>query len=300
MNIIYNNQEDFARKICEFLSKIPGIRKTQLNIIPFILLGIIKSESLVAADIAKKLKGSFSLVQHDSVIKRIRRFFKNKLFKPYDFYSHIIKYVIASYKKKSSDRRVHIVFDHMFSRDNFTVFMITMRLGKQGIPLWFRCYKGKDCSDAFQESLITEGIDYVSKLFSKDDYDLIFLADRWFGSVSLLKHIEDLGHTYDVRMKGNIKVFYFNIKEGHKIWSTLDELTTYSMRSNFYNDVEITDKQYKTNITISKRKDVKEPKSNNIKTRISSLFNTGLTLFNLAFESSRYIRIPYSFTLYDL
>ena len=178
MNIIYNNQEDFARKISEFLSKIPGIRKTQLNIIPYILLGIINSESLVATDIAKKLKRNFSLIQHDSVVKRIRRFFKNKIFKPYDFYNHIIRHVISSYKKKSNDRRVHIVFDHMFSRDNFTVFMITMRIGKQGIPLWFRCFKWKNCSEAFQESLITEGIDYVSSLFPKEDYNLIFLADR--------------------------------------------------------------------------------------------------------------------------
>ena len=35
------------------------------------------------------------------------------------------------------------------------------------------------------------------------------------------------------------------------------------------------------------------------KIRILSLFNTGLTLFNRAFESLRYIRIPYSFILYD-
>ena len=53
-------------------------------------------------------------------------------------------------------------------------------------------------------------------------------------------------------------------------------------------------KSYK-NVKITTHK-----KSNNVKTRISSLFNTDLTLFNLAFESSRYIRIPYSFTLYDL
>ena len=37
-----------------------------------------------------------------------------------------------------------------------------------------------------------------------------------------------------------------------------------------------------------------------IKKRVMSLFNTGLTLFHLAFQSSRYIRIPFSFTLYDI
>ena len=37
-----------------------------------------------------------------------------------------------------------------------------------------------------------------------------------------------------------------------------------------------------------------------IKKRVMSLFNTGLTLFKLAFNSSTYIRIPLSFQLYDI
>ena len=39
---------------------------------------------------------------------------------------------------------------------------------------------------------------------------------------------------------------------------------------------------------------------NGIKTRVMSLFNIGLTLFNLAYQSSVYIRIPYKFILYDV
>lgn len=34
--------------------------------------------------------------------------------------------------------------------------------------------------------------------------------------------------------------------------------------------------------------------------RVMSLFSVGLTLFKLAFTSSKYIRIPFSFTLYDI
>ena len=37
-----------------------------------------------------------------------------------------------------------------------------------------------------------------------------------------------------------------------------------------------------------------------VKKRVMSLFNVGLTLFNLAYNSYKYIRIPYSFTLYDI
>lgn len=76
MNLIYNNQEEIATKIKEFLLKVfPDIRKTQIKIIPYIVLGMILSESTVASDISKELKGDFSLIQHDSVIKRIKRFF---------------------------------------------------------------------------------------------------------------------------------------------------------------------------------------------------------------------------------
>ena len=37
-----------------------------------------------------------------------------------------------------------------------------------------------------------------------------------------------------------------------------------------------------------------------IKKRVMSLFNTGLTLFHRAFNSIKYIRIPFKFILYDI
>ncbi len=125
-----------TRSFEKFLLAVdPEIRKTQLKIIPPILHGMFISESLVSLDIAKNLKDDFSLVQLESVVKRIRRLFVNKHFYPEEFYNKIISYIIFNYKLKHNDKRVHIVFDHMFSKDNFTVFMITMRVGKQGVPL---------------------------------------------------------------------------------------------------------------------------------------------------------------------
>ena len=129
---------------------------------------MIISESLVPLNIAKNLKDDFSLIQMESVVKRIRRLFSNKHFNPYEFYNKIIAYVILNYKLKHNDKRVHIIFDHMFSKDNFTVFMITMRVGKQGIPLWFRC----------------------------------------FNSTGIMEHINSLGHTYVLRLKKNLKVLH--------------------------------------------------------------------------------------------
>ena len=385
MNKVYNTQSDLASAISNKLKEIiPNIRKTQLNILPFIIVSMFISESLVASDLAKHLKDEFSLVRFDSVVKRIRRFFSNKLFNPYLFYDKIIRFVISSYKKKHSDRRVHIIFDHMFSHDNYTVFMISMRLGKQGIPLWFRCFKGKDSPDAFNESLLKEGISYVSSLFSSD-FDLIFLADRWFNSTSLMQYIDSLGHTFCIRIKRNVKLFIFDKKEKHCIWKWFDNLFAYKYHASYLQNIPITDSKYIINIAISQRNGTSDPwlivtngdpkraikdygyrfggiesifksqKSNGFylestcnsslkyfetiyslasfgilylsilgaeysknskcyknvkitthkfingsKVRVLSLFNTGLTLFNLAFYSSIYIRIPFRFILYDI
>ena len=259
MNKVYNTQKDIASGFANFFQKImPNMRKTQLKIIPFILHGMIVFESLVPLDIAKVLKDDFSLIQIESIIKRIKRLFINKYFNPYGFYDEIIKHVIANYKKKHNDKRVHIIFDHMFSKDNYTIFMITMRVGNQGIPLWFRGFKGNDCSNAFKEDLIKSGISYVSNLFN-GNFDLIFLADRWFNSLELMKHIDSLGHTFIIRLKKNLNVLHFDKREGHKIWKWLDELTKYKYHAIAYNNIEFSENKYVSNIVISDAIETDEP-----------------------------------------
>lgn len=154
------------------------------------------------------------------------------------------------------DKRVHIIFDHMFSHDNYTVFMITMCLGKQDFTLWFRCFKGKT-SKAFQESLIIEGISYVCELFGSD-YDLIFLADRWFNSVHIMKHINILKQAYCLRLKRNIKVLIYDKKEDRRIWKFLYDVKHYEWHSSRY-EVLLTDDRYEAHIVLSKKNGTKDP-----------------------------------------
>ena len=388
MSKLYNTQNQITTNFERFLKKF-HLRKTQLNILPAILFGIIQSESVSAPDIAKVLKEEFSLVQYDSVVKRIRRFFNNSLFDPYLFYKDFISYILDNYKKKHQDKRVHIIFDHMFSHENYTVFMLSMRIGKQGIPIWFQCFKGISDNEAFEIGTLKNAITQVSHLFQKRKLELIFLADRWFNSIDLLKHIDSLGHTYCIRLKKNMHVYPFVKKEGHVIQKDIGELSFFKYKSTTYRDIPLTDERYLTNIVFSDWSEVEEPwiiatnaapnraikdysyrfggieslfknqKSNGfrlenisnanlqafttmysllcvcitfltilgaeysknnscyknekiithktyiingkrIKKRVMSLFNTGLTLFHRAFNSIKYIRIPFKFILYDI
>ena len=258
MKKLYNTQKEITSNISKFLKKsFPNIRKTQLNIIPPIVLGMINSNSSSSNLIASALKDEFSLVQFDSVIRRIRRLFNNTLFNPYNFYQNIIYYILSNYKVKHSNNKVHIIFDHMFSHDNYSVFMMSMRVGKQGIPLYFKCFKYSN-SEAFQLSTITEGIDFVNNLFKNTDYKLVFLADRWFDSKKILKYIEDLGHTYCIRAKGNLKVRVYDNKEKHYIRINTRDLKSKKYKGTYYENVYLYN-DYKCNITVSKNDGIKEP-----------------------------------------
>ncbi len=234
MNKLYNTQTEITNKIRKFLkNSIPNLRKTQLNIMPEILFGMISSESVVSSDIAKSLKEEFSFVQLESIKKRI-----------------------------------HITFDHMSSHDNYITLMFTMRIGKQGIPIWFKSFKQeyinkevsleKGGTIAFNETLIIEGIKHVSALFG-GKFDLIFLADRWFNSENILKTIASLDHIYCIRHKKNIKIFSYDKKEGHKIWKWLSDLPSHKYHAIVHKDIELYDSKYKTNIVISKYLNTKNP-----------------------------------------
>ena len=374
MNKLYNTKTEIASNLRTFLgNNVNNIRKTQLNIIPYIMFGMIHAESCSAPDIAKVLKEEFSQIQYSSIVKRINRFWKNELFNPYNFYNDIITYVLNTYKKKHNDKRVHITFDHMFSHNNYTVFMISMRIGTQGIPLWFKCFKDSKSKEAFKLDTLKEGILSVSNLFENTDFELIFLADRWFCSTDLLDFIDKLGHTYCIRIKGNISVYKDGIKTKAK------KLKHRKYKATVHENIFITDKRFKTNIVYSNSINTNTPwiiitnknisnaikdygyrfvsiecifknqksngfniekitnstiesfttmytivctcvlfltiigadysknskcyKKNKIEThkvynicgkRIMSLFNTGLTLFKRAFNSTLYIRIPFS------
>ena len=254
MNKIYNTQEDIAIAIKNYLLKVdPSIRKTQLNIIPYIMIGMIDSESVVACDIAKKLKNDFSLVQIDSIIKRIRRLFNNPLFNPYSFFESIIIDILDNYKCKDNGK-VHIVFDHMYSKDNYTVFMFSMRIGKQGIPLLFRCFEGDRDPNAFTDKTITDCIRKISSYFDKYNYELVFLADRWFNSEKVLSTIDDLGHTYCIRLKGNLLVSYYDKKKYRNVKLFTGDLNAKLYTGKYYKDILLYDNSnYRTNIVISRK-----------------------------------------------
>ena len=188
-----------------------------------------------------------------------------------------------------------------------------------GIPLCFRCFKGIDDPDAFNLSLIMEGISYVHNLFKDKKCQLIFLAFQTklaisksdshkepffiltngntrdaikhygyrFGSIEFIfKNQKSNGFYLECTKMRNIHAFttLFTLVCVAILWLTILGADYSKNKNHFKNCFKI--KYSKKNGSNHKR--------------TFSLFNTGLFFFNLAFESTKYIVLKCNFLLYDI
>jgi len=260
MNKLYNTNEQISSCLQNFFKEIDlPLSDYRFELFAELIISIILAESAVISDISKKTF-SFNNINDESLHRKIRRFFQSKNFCPYHIFDSIIKHVIVNYKINHPDKRIHISIDHMFCKDKFVTLMFTLRIGKQGLPLFFRCFKGHNNPDAFDTDLIIEGIDYVYNLFSNHDYNIIFLADRWFPNVKVFQHIDSLNCTYVFRTKKEHKIKYFDEKEGHHIWKFLSDFSHTKHKTKFLENIDYTiTNPIKTNIVLGPTSNTDDP-----------------------------------------
>lgn len=266
MNIIYNTFNDCSSNWDEFFYKIDNsLTKNQRNFLSSLFTAILSSSSSNFDKIAVELSQKFNNVKFESNLKRISRFLNNPNNNFHDLFNKIIIYIFSKFKVKYSDNRVFISFDHMFVREKFTVFMLSIKIGKQGFPIYFNVFEGKNsenCGDAFKVKNIKLSLYYVHNLIKSIDsnIDIVWLADWWFGNLfPLFNFINfDLHDSFVFRCKDNFKVFYQPKGEEHKVWSSIHDLPSLKYHSTFFPNLEFTKNKYKYNLTICKSDDHQE------------------------------------------
>ena len=137
-------------------------------------------------------------------------------------------------------------------------FFFLFALVNNGIPLWFRCFKGKHNPNAYKMSLINEGISFCNNLFAGKNYHIIFLADRWFPHISILSHIQSIGCFYCFRSKSFFTYSYFN-KNGKLTTSHLRNIKPLKHSTKVLKDVFYTRSLFKTSIVVSNSSNSNEP-----------------------------------------
>ena len=127
-----------------------------------------------------------------------------------------------------------------------------------GLPLWFRCFKGTEDPDAFKTSLIIEGITFVHNLFKNKNCSLIFLADRWFPNCETMSFIESIGDIYCIRAKTNFSI-HIDDYEYSELIGSLSDIEPLFSKSIYFDSVQITSNNFPTKLAVSKSDSHNEP-----------------------------------------
>ena len=130
-------------------------------------------------------------------------------------------------------------------------FLSLLELVNNGIPLWFRCFKGNNDPNAFSLSLINQGISFVHDLFKDKNCKLIFLADRWFNFREIMQHIESLSCTYCIRTKTNVAIEIDNY-EYSDMNAYISDIEPFYASPIYFDSVKITSFKFQTKLVVSK------------------------------------------------
>lgn len=265
MSLVYNNSYDVVKGFYDYFSNFTS-SKTLLNFAPQFFYSLIQSESTTTSKISTSFIASFSSSAYfDSVNKRIYRFLHNPNYNFHNIFDSIVSDVLSRFKPSHSNGVFHVSFDHMFVEDKHTILMFTLRIGKQGIPIYFEAFPGKHKEGhgkAFSATVIKKAVFNVHSLIKSafPDAPIVFLADRWFGNLfPLMNYIHSLGDLFVFRCKSNMKVFWQPPKEDHKVWLPISDLPHYVHCSKLYTDLEFTSKKYVFNLAFCKSNNHKEP-----------------------------------------
>lgn len=261
---LYNDYTTVVNKFRSYFSNFSS-SKTLLNFLPLLFISLIYAESPTFSKISLSLfQHSNSNIHLDSITKRISRTLHNHNFSFHSIFDSIVMDCLSRYKLSHYDSNIHVSFDHMFVKNNFTVLMFTLRIGKQGIPIYFKLFNGANLDykgEAFKSRYIKDGITYCHNLIKSSipNANIIFLADRWFGNLfPLMQFIHSLGDTFVFRCKQNMKVLYKLYPENHKIWIPIIKLPHRIHASKLYHNLEFTRYKYVFNLAYCKSKDHKE------------------------------------------
>lgn len=264
MSKLYNTLDEVASDILNFFEKIDiPMSKPNRKMLSLLIPAMVKSESVVTADISRALNSEYFSKNDDSNQKRIWRFTNNDHIDMTSTFDYIINNVVSKISNVKHNKLI-VTMDHMFTKNNFVTLMFTLKIDNQGIPLCFWTEKtSSNCHSEiqknsrkklFSEKFIKDAIDKVIEILSPLNTKITFLADRWFFNLKILEHISNKGNFFCFRAKANssVKVYVFDNKENHYIYKHLSDLHSNQYHSRYYENLELGDMHFKCNVSISR------------------------------------------------
>ncbi len=136
-----------------------------------------------------------------SRVRRISRWLENPRISHGDLYGPIIAQAVADW----GERVLYLAIDTSMLWDRFCLIRISIIYRGRAIPLVWKVIEHKSSSIAFTayEGLLTS----AKELLSSVHVPIVFLADRGFVHIRLMKRIRRLGWKFRIRIKSSSSIF---------------------------------------------------------------------------------------------
>ena len=263
MSKLYNNYNKISTDLTSFfLSLNLNMDKRNLRTLVSSIISMIQAESVVTSKLATSFDSASSSSNLSSNEKTLWRFFNNKHIDIYNIFNSVSNHVISNISNVRHNELI-VTFDHMYIKNNFVIVMFTLKIDSQGIPISFHLERTASNTHStiqknsrkklFSQDFILNAIDYVINLLSPLNCKIIFLADRWFFNLTLLKHIQDRGCFFAVRakIKSSVKISIYDKKEKHNISKKLSDLSTYAYKPHYFEGIAFGDMKFIANLAIA-------------------------------------------------
>ena len=224
MSKFYNNYDFISTDLFNFFHSLNlSLDKRNLKTLVSTIISMIQAESVVTSKLATSFHSADASSNSASIEKTLWRFFNNKHINIYDIFNSVSNHVISNISNVRHDLLI-VTFDHMFIKNNFVILMFTLKIDTQGIPISFYLERTSSNTHStiqknsrkklFSQDFIFNALDHVMNLLKPLNCKIIFLADRWFFNLSILKHIQDRDVFMLLEQKLNLLLEYlFMIKK---------------------------------------------------------------------------------------
>jgi hypothetical protein len=220
----------WIRRICELR---PEQRITQVRNFVWLMVGIFHSRSVQLSQVASKIPGQ---AQNLSTVRRLSRFLDNPAIQVREWYEPIARQWLAA--QYSWIGEIRLIVDGTKVGFGHQLLMVSLAYRRRAIPIawtWVKQVRGH--SSGHQQLALLQ---YVKGLLPQKS-TVFLVGDSEFGSIQVLRQLDQWHWYYVLRQKGNTcvwnnqqanwqKLSSFVHQEGQSVWLP----NTYLTKQNSY------------------------------------------------------------------
>lgn len=242
---------------------------------------------------------------------------------------------MSNYTVKHNDKNAFVSLDHSYNNDDFTTLTLTLKTGKQSVPIYFRCFEGTDNEELLDYYCIrtktninvsSDSINFVS-LSSIQPYvhKSKILNDIYFTStakhkvniaISPSKGTEDPWYIVTNLVPKRALKYYSYRFGGIEFFFKYQKLSCYYLEKTTTRNLQVFKNlfgitcvailwltilgvDYSKNKSSAKIKMYDVKRINNKLVRFKSYFKAHKEIFSYAYNSFKYVKLKTNFVLYD-